>query len=216
MSRHRAITSPELRERKARGPSPEKTAQTCRAIIDAALSEFMDVGFARATMANVARRANVAKGTPYLYFETKEKLFEGVVQQIISKALIAIETEALAPGETVESFLRRTLLPAMRTLEQSGRAAVAQLVLTEGGRFPALVESYRREVYEPLLAQITRLAGIAVQTGELPTDALVRFPELLISPLWLGMINNQLLRPDRQIDLGEMFETYLTLVFRER
>ncbi|MCK9910310.1 TetR/AcrR family transcriptional regulator, partial [Microbacteriaceae bacterium K1510] len=45
---------------RTRGPSPEKTAQTRRTIISAALAEFLDKGFADATMEGVARRAGLA------------------------------------------------------------------------------------------------------------------------------------------------------------
>ena len=75
-----------IKEVRTRGPSPEKTAQTRRAIVSAALAEFLENGFANATMESVARRAGVAKGTPYRYFPTKEALFSGVVQQEIAGA----------------------------------------------------------------------------------------------------------------------------------
>jgi hypothetical protein len=47
-----------------RGPSLDKTAQT-RQITEAALAIFLEQGITRATMAQIAARAGVAKGTIY-------------------------------------------------------------------------------------------------------------------------------------------------------
>ena len=45
------------------------------AILDAAWAVFAERGFARAKLDDVARRAGVSKGTLYLYFDSKERLF---------------------------------------------------------------------------------------------------------------------------------------------
>ncbi len=198
---------------RTRGPSVEKTAQTRRAIISAALAEFLEKGFANATMEAVARRADVAKGTPYRYFPTKEALFEGVVRQEIAGALVEVNAANRAPGEKVGAFLRRTMLPAMRVVESQGRGAIARLVLTEGVRFPALVEIYRREMFDPLLDELRELVKAARDEGELASEAPVRRPELLIAPIWYGIIQNGLLDRSQPIDIGDLFEANLDIFF---
>ncbi len=191
----------------------EKTAQTRRAIVSAALAEFLEKGFANATMEAVARRADVAKGTPYRYFPTKEALFEGVVRQEIAGALVDVAAANRAPDEKVGAFLRRTMLPAMRVVERRGRAALARLVLTEGVRFPALVEIYRREMFDPLLDELRKLAKSARDSGELKADAIVEHPELLIAPIWYGIIHNGLLDRSQPLDIGDLFEAHLDVLF---
>ncbi|MBS0267612.1 MAG: helix-turn-helix transcriptional regulator, partial [Proteobacteria bacterium] len=91
-----------------RGTSPEKTAQTRQTIVDAALAEFLEKGFAEATIESVSKRAGVAKGLIYRYFEAKEALFSAVVQQEIVRAHIDVDESKRSPGESVEAFLRRT------------------------------------------------------------------------------------------------------------
>ncbi len=203
----------EAAQAKRRGPSPEKTTQTRRAIVSAALAEFLDKGFAHTTMAAVAERAGVAKGTPYRYFPTKEALFEGVIRQEIAVALVEAQATNRRPDERVADFLRRTMLVAMRNIERSGRAAIARLVLAEGGRFPELVEIYRREMFDPLLAQMRELAIAARANGELTDDSLVEYPQLLIAPIWFGIIHNGLLDKDHPLDIGDLFEAHLSIVF---
>jgi TetR/AcrR family transcriptional regulator of autoinduction and epiphytic fitness len=204
---------PKLERQRTRGPSLEKTARTRRAIVSAALAEFLEKGFADATMEAVARRAEVAKGTPYRYFPTKEALFEGVVRQEIAGALVDVNAANRAPGEKVGAFLRRTMLPAMRVVERQGRAAIARLVLTEGVRFPVLVEIYRREMFDPLLHQLLALVRSARESGELMSDTLVEHPELLIAPIWYGIVHNGLLDRSQPLDIGDIFEAHLNLLF---
>jgi AcrR family transcriptional regulator len=193
----------------------EKTAQTKRTVISAALAEFLEKGFAQATMDAVARRADVAKGTPYRYFPTKEALFEGVVRQEIAGALIDVNAANRKPGEKVGEFLRRTMLPAMRVLEPQGRGAIARLVLTEGVRFPALVEIYRREMFDPLIAELEKLLKSACKEGELHTNTLKHQPQLLIAPIWYGIVHNGLLDRSKQVDIGDLFEANLNLLFQQ-
>lgn len=198
---------------RTRGPSPEKTARTRAAIIKAAMAEFLERGFAAATMAGIAQRAGLAKGTAYLYFETKDALFTGIVRDVITDPLAEAEQQEIGAQETVADYFRRTLLPAMRNIESGGRADVARLVLAEGMSFPFLAEVYRRQAYNPLLAHIRRYAQHALDRGELESDTLVRHPHLLIAPLWIGMVNNGIMDPSHPVDIGDLFEAQIMLCF---
>jgi AcrR family transcriptional regulator len=51
-----------------------------RELIEAATSVFLEQGYRRTQMADVASRAGVAKGTVYLYFESKDALFDAVLR----------------------------------------------------------------------------------------------------------------------------------------
>lgn len=52
-----------------------------RAILAAARAIFIENGFERARMAEIARRAGVAEGTIYIYYKTKNDLLQAVVLQ---------------------------------------------------------------------------------------------------------------------------------------
>lgn len=45
-------------------------------ILDAAAQVFAEKGFSRATMDDIAKKIGVSKGALYLYFKSKEQLFE--------------------------------------------------------------------------------------------------------------------------------------------
>jgi AcrR family transcriptional regulator len=63
----------------AAGTAGEENAKR-RQIIEGARSLFLAQGFDAASMGEIARKAGVSKGTLYVYFESKEQLFEAIVE----------------------------------------------------------------------------------------------------------------------------------------
>ena len=57
-----------------------KAAARRDAILDAALDEFSARGFAATRLDDVAKHADVAKGTIYLHFKDKESLFQELIR----------------------------------------------------------------------------------------------------------------------------------------
>ncbi|RJF80841.1 TetR/AcrR family transcriptional regulator [Oleomonas cavernae] len=49
-------------------------------MIEAALAEFAEKGYAATRLEEVARRIGVSKGTIYVYFASKEELFKAMVR----------------------------------------------------------------------------------------------------------------------------------------
>ena len=64
------------RGRPAAGQDPAKRQQ----IIEGARRVFIDMGFDAASMNDVTREAGVSKGTIYVYFASKEELFEALIE----------------------------------------------------------------------------------------------------------------------------------------
>src|SRR5215467_14104370 len=69
-------------------PGPEKAAAEVRVdnakrrqIIEGARRMFLAQGFDAASMGSIAREAGVSKGTLYVYFKSKEDLFEAIVEE---------------------------------------------------------------------------------------------------------------------------------------
>ena len=59
---------------RVRGKRKENKEKTRRAILAAALKLFSEKGFYRTTTREIARKAGIAEGTLFNYFETKEDL----------------------------------------------------------------------------------------------------------------------------------------------
>lgn len=76
-------------------------------ILDAATRVFLDKGIGVATMADVAAAAGIAKGTVYLYFESKDALVAGLQARYAAELLSAVEELEAAPtGERVHAMDR--------------------------------------------------------------------------------------------------------------
>lgn len=63
----------------------EKVADREIAILEAASAVFNEKGYAKASMAEIARRAGVADGTLYLYVKNKEDLVRGVLARFYAQ-----------------------------------------------------------------------------------------------------------------------------------
>jgi AcrR family transcriptional regulator len=199
-------------------PSRRDRAQGRReAILVAALAEFSEKGLAAARIEDIARRAEVGKGTIYLHFADKEALFTGIVRAAIVPVVEMLTRLGPEPEESVHAFLRRVLVPAGASLGESPRRDVVRLLLSEGPRYPAIAAMYFREVVSPGLARIADLAALAAARGETDADSLQRFPQLVIAPVLLGVIWNGLFATSQPLDVKALIEAQVDLLFaRER
>lgn len=66
----------------AKAPRTARGERTMRKILDAALEEFGERGFGDASIVGITRRAKVALGTFYTYFDSKEALFRALVHDM--------------------------------------------------------------------------------------------------------------------------------------
>lgn len=186
------------------------------AILTAALAEFSEKGLAAARMEDIARRAGVGKGTIYLHFADKQALFAGIVRAAIVPVVETLMALRPDPGESVHGFMRRVLVPAGVSLGEPPRRDVVRLLMSEGPRFPEIAAMYFREVVSPGMARIAELAALAAAHGETEGDALLRFPQLVIAPVLLGVIWSGLFAPLQPLDVEALIKAQLDLVFGRR
>ena len=189
-----AAASPALQprpKRRSRGPSAEKTANTQQQIAHAALAAFVQNGIAKTTMAQIAQRAEVAKGTLYLYYPSKDELLRGVVAHALRQSAINHPLARL-PGESVHALMRRSLLPTLHALEHSERGDLARLILSEAHLQPELARLYKEMAFDPWQRYVTGLLQLAVDEGELHTPSVAACAQLLSSPFWMGMVRSGL------------------------
>ncbi|WP_138471621.1 TetR/AcrR family transcriptional regulator [Poseidonocella sp. HB161398] len=90
---------PRRRRRKpAAGEDPAKRAQ----ILDGAREVFARLGFDAASMNDITRESGVSKSTIYVYFASKEDLFEALLAQTRERLLGEITAELDRPGSVAE------------------------------------------------------------------------------------------------------------------
>jgi AcrR family transcriptional regulator len=74
-------------------------------ILDAAYQVFRDVGFLAATMDQIAERAELAKGTIYIYFKSKEELYFSLLAKGLD-ILIELLSEKVRANPPPDAVLR--------------------------------------------------------------------------------------------------------------
>ncbi|MEN9508475.1 MAG: hypothetical protein RLZZ621_1038 [Gemmatimonadota bacterium] len=143
-------------------PSRRKPEVRPLEILEAAFHEFGEHGLAGARLDDIARRANVAKGTIYLYFPNKDALFREMIHSTIIESLASAETTmASADDEDTEALLRLLATRWWHLLRTPRMRTLLRLVQGELHRFPDLMAFYADSV----TARGRRLAASIVERG---------------------------------------------------
>lgn len=159
-------------------------------ILAAALDCFVEKGFAATRMDDIARRAAVSKGTLYLYFPSKEAVFEALVREQILPRIASLEPLCALPGMGAGAKLRAILALASQILADPRLVAIPKLVLSEAGNFPDMARFYRQEVIDRWQKLLAGLLQEGVDSGEfraLPDlDMVVRIfmGPVVLTALW--------------------------------
>lgn len=136
-------------------------------ILDAAYDEFARHGFADARMEDVARGAHVSKGTVYLYYPTKQALFEALVRRDILPRIGPITGFLNTYDGPLAAAFERVAAIAGMLIGEGKLPIYPKLLMAESGRFPELARFYRAEVVEVMLASLAGLFGRAMARGEI-------------------------------------------------
>jgi AcrR family transcriptional regulator len=194
--------------------SDDERRRKLGAILDAALDVFSDKGFADAKLDAIAARAGVAKGTLYLYVSSKDDLLERLIRTGIALPIEEAKARILALDAPAEELLR--MLFAFLRIEVLGtrRKEIARMVLAEAARHPAFAEFYYREVVSRGLALLREIAERGVARGEFRSDALVRFPQLILAPAVVAILWSNLFERFAPLDVEAMLDAHLGLLMR--
>src|SRR6266581_1237076 len=108
--------------------TPEERDERMRDIRAAALDVFSAKGFSAARIDDIAAAAGVAKGTIYLYFNSKEDLLEAIVKSTIGVLLDtfeqAVAVSMSSSGATASHMLRLVGQALAHAIEDADRRRV--------------------------------------------------------------------------------------------
>ncbi len=201
---------PEIRMEGPAAPATRRRRKEARPgeIIDAALTLFVERGFAATRLEDVAAAAGIGKGTLYLYFDSKESLLAAAVQRDVAPLFEEFERQALDADTPRAELIARVALRWWQALSGEPRRGIPKLMLAESGNFPGLAREYVARYVAPmqdrLLASVLR-SGIA--RGEFtPVDVeyavKVLVHGLVFLPVWmhsLGQVDERPFDPERYL-----------------
>jgi len=192
-----------------------KAAARRDAILDAALDEFSARGFAATRLDDVAKRADVAKGTIYLHFKDKESLFQELIRSKMAPVVGTLEA-TFAADLPLRMVIDKAIDVFVREVYGSHRKHLIRLIISEGPRFPALAEFYYREVLSRILKSVRGLLRRALERGELADDTLIRFPQLIGAPGIIAIIWSGLFDRFEPLDVRAMMRAHFDRLLEPR
>lgn len=144
-------------------PRTERGRRTLRKLLDAAALEFGEKGFSEASISGMTRRAGMALGSFYTYYESKDAIFRALVDDLSTR---------------VASEARKALDPGLNALDTEKQALLAFLGFARDHQ-----EIYRiidesefvdpvsfRQHYETTANRIHERLQRGIASGELRSD----------------------------------------------
>src|ERR1700738_3872994 len=161
-----------------------------RQILDGARKVFMDLGFDGASMGEIARSAGVSKGTLYVYFADKNRLFEAIVEEeMLDQQKVAFNFD---PGRDVATTLREFGQAYIELLCRPGGGSATRTVMAIAERMPEVGRRFYNNVIARPIARLAgylearaRLGDLAIEDCEL---AATQFMQLCQASLFMPFL----------------------------
>jgi AcrR family transcriptional regulator len=150
-----------------------------RQILEGASKVFMDLGFDGASMGEIARAAGVSKGTLYVYFADKNRLFEAIVEeQTIEQSKVAFNFDL---QRDVPATLREFGEAYIQLLCRPGGGSAIRTVMAIAERMPEV----GRRFYEQVLQDTISRLACYLQAHVRPNDLAIGDCQLAASQFML-------------------------------
>jgi AcrR family transcriptional regulator len=147
-----------------KAPRTARGARTLRKILDAALHEFGERGFADSSIVGITTRAEVALGTFYTYFDSKEAVFRALVRDMSLQVRDSVAPSLDGAADALDAE-RRALAAFLRFVR--GHKQVYRIIDEAEFVDPEGFRSHYESTAERIRARLSAGAG----RGELRTEA---------------------------------------------
>jgi AcrR family transcriptional regulator len=139
-----------------------------RQILDGASKVFMDLGFDGASMGEIARAAGVSKGTLYVYFADKNRLFEAIVEEEnLEQGKLTFNFD---PKRDVTTTLMEFGEAYIQLLCRPGGGSAIRTVMAIAERMPDVGRNFYNNVIAVTSARLTAYLEVRSSLGELVID----------------------------------------------
>src|SRR6202047_184155 len=130
----------------------EEDSSKRRQILGGARKVFMDLGFDGASMNEIARSAGVSKGTLYVYFADKNRLFEAIVwEESLAHGHVGFN---LDPARDVATTLRDFGKAYVELLCRRGGGSAIRTVMAIAERMPDVGRRFYEDVLEKTIGRL--------------------------------------------------------------
>jgi AcrR family transcriptional regulator len=157
-------------------------------ILHAALSLFVEKGYSATKIEDIARAAGVTRGTPYLYFANKEKIFEAVIRELLLPQVALGDSILLNWQGSARDLLAELYGAWWQQMGETQLSALPKLMIAEAGNFPEVLKLYHDEFVVPGNALIRRTLEYGVAKGEFVVRDMDYALHILSAPIVMAML----------------------------
>jgi AcrR family transcriptional regulator len=182
-------------------------------ILAAALACFKERGFAGTRLEDVAKKAGVTKGTIYLYYPSKEDLFEAVVRHEVTPNIDRLEAILDEPGPA-SAMLERIVSFWAQTVAPSPLSVIPKIVIGEAGNFPELARFFLEAGPHRMLRLIASILRRGIARGEFRPVDVEHVVYCVIAPMVFSVLWQHSLGPhdDQPLDVQAVCRAHLDLL----
>lgn len=189
-------------------------------ILEAALQAFYARGMTATRMEDVARAAGLSKGALYLYFRSKEALFEALIETVAKPNLARVEA-VIRSAPSAKAALEGLAALAPRVIRDTDAPKLLKIMVGDAVEFPDLLRSYRQEVVDRMLNALAGMLAAARDRGELSVRDPALTARLIVGPILMAALWRILFeRPEgggaqgERLDLEAYFAEHVRLLLR--
>lgn len=166
-------------------------------ILDAAMRVFAQKGFTRATNKDIAREAGITPGLIYYYFESKEAVFQAIIEQRSPLQLMgSISEEMLAmPPEQFLRFIIQRILGIVESEQFIGMVRVLlPEVMQDMHNADSQIVQTAQGAFQRIGIFLSKYLEVKIASGELQHCDPLPTAQLLISSVIGFVLRRQILR----------------------
>ncbi|WML58081.1 TetR/AcrR family transcriptional regulator [Neobacillus sp. PS2-9] len=155
-------------------------------IVEAATKSFSLFGYKATTMDQVAKLANVGKGTIYTFFKNKEELFEEIISTLV-KEMIAEAEAVIQPDLPFTEKVHRALY---RLLEfRSQHQLMIKLVQEESEMGTIAVSEMLQHVENEIITYLKEKIEVAIAKGSIPATN-IELTSFLLLKMYIALVSD--------------------------
>lgn len=178
-----------------------------RSILEAASKSFASYGYKATTMEQVARLANVGKGTIYTFFKNKEELFGEITSRLIEE-MKQVANEAIDPEKPFFENAHRALYSILEFRKE--HQLMIKLVQEEKEIGTPEVRDVMRQLDDAMITFIQAKLEKAIEKGEIQ-ECETEITAFIMIRLYIALIFDweQTHKPLEKEHIAQLFEKYL-------
>lgn len=143
-------------------------------IIEAAVKVFSEKGFGQSRTSEIAKEADVAEGTIFRYYKTKQDLLMGLILPIIVKffrPLVIKSAEAIIKNEkhkSLDEVIKDLFIDRLTLIEKN--FPLIKTVFVEAMYHPELLETIQRDISPKVIPFINAFVEGNIEKGNFRDD----------------------------------------------